>query len=308
MPIACIGGVNLDIKATTALPVVAATSNPGTVHRSVGGVAANIATNLARLAVPVSLASAVGDDGGSGVVLAGLVGAGVDTRGVLVRPEARTASYIAVLDSSGELVVAVADMSVIDGLGAGWVDDIADVLGGADVWVLDANLSDEALSAVLARRRDGVLVAADPASAPKALRLLPFLPHIDMVFPDMAEASALSGIEVSDAASAAVAAAEIAAAGVTTVVVKLGGDGVCVHGPDGTVVVPAIAPTATVDVTGAGDALVAGYIAGMVKGCDPVIHGLAAASLTVESAETTNPSLSPGAVGGRIDAVSVAGD
>jgi pseudouridine kinase len=49
-----------------------------------------------------------------------------------------------------------------------------------------------------------------------------------------------------------------------------------------------------VDATGAGDAMLAGYVAGLVHGCDVVAaadYGRAAAAITVESADTVSPSM-----------------
>ena len=57
-----VGGANMDIKARSAAPVVAATSNPGHVVRSPGGVGRNVAENLARLGTPTTLVAAVGAD------------------------------------------------------------------------------------------------------------------------------------------------------------------------------------------------------------------------------------------------------
>jgi pseudouridine kinase len=56
---------------------------------------------------------------------------------------------------------------------------------------------------------------------------------------------------------------------------------------------PAIAPKTVRDVTGAGDALIAGYLAAWSRGeADPVGWGLAAASLTIETLDTVRDDLS----------------
>ena len=56
------------------------------------------------------------------------------------------------------------------------------------------------------------------------------------------------------------------------------------------------------DVVGAGDALVAGYVYGMLLGgeIEPALFGLAAASLTVETDQTVAAQLSPGLLRQRI--------
>ncbi|MGH2882951.1 MAG: PfkB family carbohydrate kinase, partial [Solirubrobacteraceae bacterium] len=57
-----IGGANLDVKARSAARMTAGTSNPG--HGSIvaGGVARNIAENLARLGTRTFLVAAIGRD------------------------------------------------------------------------------------------------------------------------------------------------------------------------------------------------------------------------------------------------------
>jgi sugar/nucleoside kinase (ribokinase family) len=60
--IACIGGAHLDRHGVLHGPLVLGTSNPGAVHVAMGGVARNVAENLARLGERVTLVSRVGDD------------------------------------------------------------------------------------------------------------------------------------------------------------------------------------------------------------------------------------------------------
>ena len=62
MMIAVIGGANMDVKAKAFAPLMPAVSNPGQLELRPGGVARNIAENLARLGVPVSLLSRIGRD------------------------------------------------------------------------------------------------------------------------------------------------------------------------------------------------------------------------------------------------------
>ena len=54
---------------------------------------------------------------------------------------------------------------------------------------------------------------------------------------------------------------------------------------------PAIPPAVMVDPTGAGDALLGGWVAGTVQGSDPLRLGLAAASVVVEQRGAVPPDL-----------------
>src|SRR5215510_3688762 len=93
----CIGGANMDIKGRIAGRTVMGTSNPGTAVLSPGGVARNIAHNLALLGVRAALVSAVGRDALGTQLLAVTAAAGVDISGVLRTADA-TGSYSATLD------------------------------------------------------------------------------------------------------------------------------------------------------------------------------------------------------------------
>src|SRR5829696_3958634 len=75
----CIGGCVIDRSGETAEREARLhTSNIGTLVRSHGGAARNVAENLARLGVPVSLSTVVGGDEDGREVLAATEAAGVD--------------------------------------------------------------------------------------------------------------------------------------------------------------------------------------------------------------------------------------
>ena len=57
-----IGGANVDVMAASFKPLVEHDSNPGTVSYSIGGVAHNVACNLARMGCPVHFITALADD------------------------------------------------------------------------------------------------------------------------------------------------------------------------------------------------------------------------------------------------------
>ena len=60
--VACIGAAHIDRKATAAGPIVPGSSNPVTMRVGAGGVARNVAENLARLGLSVTMVSRVGHD------------------------------------------------------------------------------------------------------------------------------------------------------------------------------------------------------------------------------------------------------
>ena len=141
--IACIGGAHIDRHGVLAGPLVLGTSNPGRVSSDFGGVARNVAENLARLGVPTSILSRVGDDESGRGVLAHLGQLGIDTSQVTISAASPTASYTAVLQSDGELVLGLADMQIYDEITPALIEPVLPRLRAYDFWFADANLPGE---------------------------------------------------------------------------------------------------------------------------------------------------------------------
>src|SRR5206468_7255934 len=100
--VVCIGAANLDRKLRSSAPLALRTSNPASAVESFGGVARNIAENLARLGTQVALLTAVGSDSSGAALLAHAESLGIDTRGTLKLDGAASGTYTAVLDRSEE--------------------------------------------------------------------------------------------------------------------------------------------------------------------------------------------------------------
>ena len=281
MRVLCVGGLHVDVKARVDGAVVPGTSNPASVTRTPGGVATNVARTLVRLGVGTGVVSLVGDDASGSGLTRLLADEGIDPAGVAATTAAATASYLAVLDGEGSLAVGVADMAVYQHMTFDWLDAALDAAPDADAWMVDTNLPAGTIAALVARA-DGRPVVADPVSVDKARRLAGVLGRIDRVFPDRAEAEVLAGAEPGTDPAAMARAIPCPAA------ISLGADGMWADGE----VHPAIAPEVVVDVTGAGDAGVAGWLWAMLGGTvAPVAAALAASSLAVESAHSVRPDL-----------------
>ncbi len=280
--ILCLGGAHVDRTSRVEGTVVLGTSNPARTTGATGGVAANVARLLALLGHPVAVASLVGSDRPGDAVIAALAGDGVETSLVGRHPRLPTAEYWAVVDGTGNLVLGIADMEIYDHLDAAWLESVLPAVESAGVVVVDANLPESAVAAVAGAASGTVL--ADPVSVPKSRRLAGALGDIDVVFPDRAEAAVLGRTPTESSAGLRRATTAMRAAGAGSVVVSLGNRGVYVDDGARRRFVPPVDPDGVVDVTGAGDALVAGYVHGSLLGvADPLDAALAAASLVVES-------------------------
>lgn len=295
--VVAVGGVNLDTLArVTGARTDTGTSNPGRTSRTAGGVARNVTENLARLGTPVRLVSCVGTDGVGDSMLDDLVSLSVDVSFVK-RTDLPTGSYTAVLDHSGDLVIGVADMAAVESLSPADVDETA--LAGAAFVVLDGNLVPATVAHCLALAgRTCVPVMLDPVGVAKAQRLVVDGP-VHTFTPNREELAAFAGI--ADVADAVAACHD---RGVETVWLRQGAAGSTIFRAGEEPVRVRLPPATVADVTGAGDAMLAGYLHRMVTG-SPVVEaarfGAAAAWLTVESPYTVRPDLTADLVQQTLD-------
>ncbi|MFE5118809.1 PfkB family carbohydrate kinase [Streptomyces sp. NPDC056669] len=308
-----IGGANVDIKVRSLAPVAYRTSNPGRSHTSPGGVARNIAENLARLGTPTHLIAAVGQDAAGERLLSETQAAGVRIDHMHRGPHP-TGTYTAVLDADGDLVVAIADMAATDALGPEHLHSARELIGHAGLLVLDGNLSPRVLSYVLdIAAATGVQTLIDPVSVPKAALLGPLFATGRPVFavtPNVPELGALTGRDLDGEAAAddpelLAAVAALHERGVRHVWVRLGARGSLLSTLDEGRV-PLEAPPAEVhDVTGAGDAMLGAFAHALLGGADPVDaarYGHAAAALTVATPATVRPDLTARLIEDALDA------
>jgi pseudouridine kinase len=260
-------------------------------------VARNIAENLARMGAAASLISIVGRDQLGALLLRETARAGVDLSGTM-RARAPTGLYTATLDASGELLVAVAAMGILEQLTPQRLQRQRRRIAAADMVIADSNLPAETLEwlIALAARRD-LRLAIETVSVPKGSRLGRLLRPgrpLFALFCNLAEARALTR-----RGQMRGAARRLHELGVANVCIGLGERGMFVSSADGAQsTVPAM-PARIVDVTGAGDAAVAGTLFGLLRGEPLAIaarYGQAAAALTVGCEQAVNPRLSAAAI------------
>ncbi|NNG04420.1 MAG: hypothetical protein HKM95_10010, partial [Inquilinus sp.] len=279
LPIVCFGAAHIDRHARAVGPVLPATSNPVTVSVSAGGVARNVAETLARLGAPVTLVSRVGADADGDRIVATLDRLDVNTAAIGCDDGRPTASYTALTEPDGELWVGIADMGLYEALTPAVLAPIVDALPRPALWFVDCNLPAESLAFLLRARPTDVQAAVDAVSIPKAARLAGLLPHIDLLFCNADEAAVLAG----GCSSVTATAAALRTLGAGVAVVGLGGNGLALADAEGQIEMPAL-PARPRDVTGAGDALIAGTLFGIAGGRSPrgsVALGLAAAALAI---------------------------
>ncbi|MGH2593245.1 MAG: carbohydrate kinase family protein [Anaerolineae bacterium] len=291
-----IGAAGLDIKGRASGPMLSGTSNAGRVRRSLGGVARNVAENLARLDVDVKLLTAVGDDAAGRQIMEQAADCGVDTSPSIVVEGGRTGAYLAVLDDSGNLSVAIDDMSVVESITPRYLNDRRRLFAEASMLVIDANLTPDALGTIFnLAAKHNLPVCADPTSTALADRLCPYLRQLHLVAPNVAEAAVLSGQPAAHTQDEALDVARaLVSLGVRFVILTLADQGSVYATSEESGLVPAM-HVEIVDPSGAGDALTAATIFAALNDIptdEAVRLGIAAATLTLQSKESVHPELS----------------
>lgn len=199
-PLAVVGGVAMDVTCDISGSQLG-TSHPGKVHNSIGGVGHNIVLAIhytgSKHGISPRLISAVGADGDGKEIVSHMEKVGLDTSGIKQDATEGTARYVAMHDKNGDLVVACADMDIIQNLD---VVHIGEQLATAQPkWIMiDGNIGPEAKKEVLKfARTNSAKVAFEPTSVPKAAALadlsLPVYPNnsIALATPNTAELQAM---------------------------------------------------------------------------------------------------------------------
>ncbi|WP_346914439.1 PfkB family carbohydrate kinase [uncultured Roseibium sp.] len=282
----CIGAVHWDSLARARRPITPDTSTPSDIGQAPGGVATNVARALVRLDVPATLCGVVGDDVAGRALREQLNREGLALR-LLERKGKATGQYLALHDPDGSLVAACVDDAILAEAPPETFRSelalLAAEMPAHALWFADANLPPDILKAVADEVPEGHL-AADAVSVAKAGRLTGILGRLRLLFANRAEAAELA--DCPGSAPLKEIAARLHDRDVSEVIITDGTRPVLAS--DGTAVREYAPEPATIrDVTGAGDALIAGTLAALARGYglfDAVPLGLAAAHLTVQSA------------------------
>jgi pseudouridine kinase len=290
-----VGAASLDVKGRSKKTLLPVTSNPGEIHFGPGGEARNIAENLARLGVRTTLLSAVGQDSVGTVLLQRSAEAGVDVSQVIVSPERHSASYLVVLDESGNPVISIDDMEILELIRPQYIAANRPQFKEAAMVFMDANLLPRSIESVLkTAERYHVRAGISTVSVSLAPRLRPFLSRSAILTANAAEAAAIVDHPIHGREEALAAAQQLVAAGAGTVVITLAEMGLVYATSRESGHIPAL-KCDVVDYTGAGAALTAAIIYGLVNHfpvAEAMRIGVSAAALTLKSPETVSAQMS----------------
>lgn len=277
-----VGSCNTDmvIKADR-LPVPGETILGGTFFMNPGGKGANQAVAAARMGANVTLISKTGNDvfGKQSVSLYN--SENINTDFIFSDPKNPSGVALITVDSNGENCIVVASGANAS-LSPADINKAKVAIEGSDLVLMQLEIPIETVEYVAEMaNKKAIKVILNPAPARALSEQL--LKNLYIIIPNKTEAEILSGIKVSDIASARKAAAIISAKGVDIVVITLGSQGALIKEHDDFHFVEAY-KVDTVDTTAAGDTFCGTVCVGLSEGksiLESVELAARAAALTV---------------------------
>lgn len=297
LPVLVIGAAGWDMVGKVKSSLTPRTSNPAQIRLSFGGAARNVAENLLHLGTPVTLLTVVGQDEWGDRLLKAIADAGANVDAVLQSNLYPTGSYLGVLDGNGKLEYGLDDMRVLSELTPKYIHSKEDLFNQTSLLFIDANLPKDTLRTVVSvAKRARLPICADPTSELLAHKLIPYLPYLRLAIPNSGEASILCKLQSGPTTrrEAINAAKCMVSQGVQIAIITMAELGVCYATSETSGFVPPVR-TEIIDPTGAGDALTAAVLFGMLNRMpidDAMRLGVAAASLTLAYRGAVVPDLS----------------
>jgi pseudouridine kinase len=288
--ICVIGGANIDLQGFPKNKLKYKDSNPGILKTSLGGVGRNIAEILSRLGVSTKLITVVGDDSYGKDILDQALEIGLDISNVLISKKHRTSKYLSILDSDGDMAIALSDMEITKSMDKEFIDKKSNVIKNAKLCIIDTNVEENVIKYLTEKYKECIFFL-DTVSISKTQKVKDIVANFHTIKPNRIEAEMLSGVKIEKSEDYITAADYFHSKGVERVFITCSNDGVFysetgIHG---------FLETRQVNVvnsTGAGDAFVAGlayshYHSYGIK--DSVKNAYAASILSLQNENTINP-------------------
>ncbi|MBS4540059.1 winged helix-turn-helix transcriptional regulator [Clostridium sp. D2Q-11] len=291
--IVVIGGSNIDLQGFSYENLIPKDSNPGEIKLSVGGVGRNIAENLSLLGMKVNFISAVGNDIYGKKILNELQSSGISTNNILVTEQYPTSTYLSILDSEGDMNVAISSMEIFNEITIDLLREKSNTIKNSKGIILDTNLPKETLEYIVNHYGEKDIFI-DTVSTTKSLKIKEIIDKFHTIKPNKYEAEILSGIEIRSKEDLERAGNYFLSKGVKNIIITLGEDGVYYKDQyhSGHIPSPEIE---VINATGAGDAFMAALIYGHYNNWsikDQVIFSIGGSILAMSDENTVNRNVS----------------
>ena len=288
-----LGGSNIDISGFPDWKLVPQDSNPGRVKISLGGVGRNIAENLVHLGLPTKLISAVGDDVYGHKIVDHASAIGLDIRHTLISSSRSTSTYLAILDETGDMNVAISQMDIFEDLSIDYIQTKRQIIEDSKICVVDTNIPNETIGYVVDNFKNTELFL-DTVSSTKAMKIKDKIGAFHTIKPNKIEAELLSGLAIKTEQDLVRVSDFFLEKGVRRVFITMAEAGVFYS--DGSEYAWIPSPKVTVvNATGAGDAFLSALVYARFHQfgiAESARFAMAASILALKHQETINPGMS----------------
>lgn len=267
--------------------------NSGNIFITHGGVARNIAENLARINVKTKFITVFGDDNYSLAMKNHLLDLNCDISKSITVANQQGASFMALVDERYNIISAVADVKIMHHLTIDKFSDCNDIIRGAKYVVFDAN-DYEIYQYIIKSYYKECNFIVDTVSVNKAKRIKHLIPYFHTIKCNLREAEELLSIKLQTEDDLRKAGKTFIKKGINKIFITLDENGVYYN--DGEVEGIMYAETSKIiNPIGAGDAFVAGVIKGYLENYSIIEIIKLATSMSiinVEDEKTVNSNLS----------------
>lgn len=280
-----VGASNVDYVALSNNKLIRKDSNIGKLNITFGGVGRNIVENLAILEDDVSFITFLGNDGFGKELRKDLES--INVKVYSPNKKERTSSYLAVLDSNGDMDVAICDTEIIDKSTVEDIKPFDDVISEFTSIVLDANINDKIIDHIFKEYSDKKILV-EAVSANKVKRYEKYLDKIYLFKSNVLEAKHLLNLYNAEPMLLAKILME---RGVKNVVITDGGKPVIIGENKEVVFITPKPIEKIISASGAGDSLFAGLIHGLINGAslvESVAFGIKVSQMTLMVEESVN--------------------
>ena len=289
----CIGGANVDIQFHLHSELMLETSNPVSTKHSFGGVVRNVGENLGRLGVDVTLFSIVGVDE-LGKALLKHSRPFMNVEGVDGLKQKGSGCYYAIVNCTGNMEVAFADMDLYDGFDEAWIEKKLSLMFPFDYIVADMNIKQSGLSKLITwSLANHKFLAMVGVSGPKMHNLPDNLNNVDLIVVNRDETQTYFKTNEQDIQKLCLLWKQKK---VRSAIVTAGKDGIAGFDGNGEVQIFGVPKVDNiVNVTGAGDAFCGGVLFGLINNYSfpyAVKLGTLNASKTIQTEATVRDDLS----------------
>ena len=290
-----IGACNVDIYGSALMKIRTHYDHPAEISSNVGGVMHNIICNYAKLSGKAKLITAYGDDSFGNIIINKLKDENIDVNDSLQVAGKSSGLFMQVQDENKDMYLALCDMSILESITPEYILSKQSIITNARLVVFDPSLRNDSIEQLISICKGKTDIYVDPISDNYAMKMRPYIGDLSFIKPNLSELEAMTKTKIENEKDIISACESLLKKGLKSILVSRGKDGVVYMDKDGYIIRKLKEEKNPVNMSGAGDALMATYIYGKVCGFEKekiLDYALAAGIAAIRSSKTINDNMS----------------